>query len=127
MDFTSLLENLGRAVVIVSIPILVKYICGWLSALKNEVPTNMDFYTVSTTALDIIQKTVDKVSQTYVDALKAADKFDVEAQKTAFNMALTDIKAQFSDNMNTILSALVGDMDKWIGAQIESYIYNKKG
>lgn len=126
------LNELLIAVVTVAIPIVVKYLTSYLNALKKkhlaevEQDDKIAFDNSIIEAIDLVQKVVDKVSQTYVDSLKAQGKFDKEAQVESFNKAFEDAKSLISTETQGLISSVYTDFDKWVEVQIESYIRNKK-
>ena len=69
-----------------------------------------------------IENCVIATNQTYVEALKAAGKFDAEAQKTAFNMTKNAVMAILSDEAKKYLETAVGDLNEYITQQIEAAV-----
>lgn len=132
MNVETFLSELLIAVITVVIPIISKYLISYLNALKekkmieSEIEENSAFETATCEAIELVQKIVDKVSQTYVDSLKSKGEFTKEAQVESFNMALNDAKILISDETQTLINAVCGDFDKWLEVQIESYIKMKK-
>lgn len=71
--------------------------------------------------LDMLEKTIiDCVlatTQTYVETLKKEGKFDINAQKTAFEKTYTNVMSILSNEAKIYLQNVLGDL--------ETYIYNK--
>ena len=125
----NLLLELAYAVVIVVVPILAKYAISYLASKKSEVDAKTDsivFQDTISDAIDLVQRVVDMVSQTYVESLKKSGNFTEEAQKIAFNEALTTIKNLLDDSTRELLQTTYSDLDSWIKVQVESYIQSKK-
>ena len=125
----NLLLELAYAVVIVVVPILAKYAISFLASKKSEIDAKTDsivFQDTVSEAIDLIQRVVDTVSQTYVDSLKKSGNFTEEAQKKAFNDALETVKNLLSNDTRELLEVTYSDIDSWIKVQIESYIQSKK-
>jgi hypothetical protein len=94
----------------------------WLSAkIKNE-----KIKQVSNLVLDLVRDSVLYVSQTFVDQLKKDGKFDEVAQKESFERALKRIKDNLTEESTKLLTELYGDIDKWLGTQIESIVRMNK-
>ena len=62
----------------------------------------------------------------YVDSLKKQGKFDLEAQKKAFQDTYDAIYHLLSDEALMYLSELLPDLSKYITSSIESQIYLNK-
>lgn len=75
---------------------------------------------------NITETSIEAVNQTFVEELKAAGKFDAEAQKTAFNKTLNNIKKTASIKVQKELKENLGDVDEWLGSLIESKIESVK-
>ncbi len=73
-------------------------------------------------ASEIVISAVKSVFQTYVDSLKKSGAFDAEAQKTALNKATVTIKSQLGTELIDYIKKNYGDLDAWIGTQVESTI-----
>ena len=71
---------------------------------------------------DTINNCVIATNQTYVEALKKAGAFDMEAQKTAFNMTKNAVLAILSDEAKRYLTNAVGDLNEYITQQIEAAV-----
>ena len=75
---------------------------------------------------DTITSCVIATKQTYVDSLKAQGKFDLEAQKIAFEMTYTNIMDILSNEAVTYLSTIYGDLEKYIKEKIETEVHFSK-
>ena len=102
--------------------LLVPMLVAWLkSKTKNE---------VLSAAIDragkIIIAAANKTTQTYVDALKKAGKFDAEAQKTAFNMTMTSVLELLNAETKQAIVDTYGDLEKWLSNEIENAVFESK-
>lgn len=75
---------------------------------------------------DIITDCVQATNQTYVESLKKEGKFDLTAQKVAFNHTKTAVLGMLSDKAVEALKASIGDLDSYIDNCIESEVYKNK-
>ena len=132
MQVEQFLNELLIAVVTVSIPIVVKYITAYLNTLKEKKKSEIAqedkvaFDASILEAIELVQKVVDKVSQTYVDSLKAKNEFTKEAQASSLAKAIDDAKTLISAETQGLISSVYSDFDKWLEIQIESYIRSQK-
>lgn len=125
---TSLIRDLLYVVLLGTIPIISRYIISFLDAKREEITSRSDeviFEKTVSNALKIIEDVVNTVSQTYVDELKEKGEFTKEAQKEAFNKALTLSKELIDEESQELLVNTFTDLDAWIGVAIESYIKKK--
>ena len=76
--------------------------------------------------MSLVEKVVDYVSQTYVDALKKEGKFDAAAQQNAYNKAVEALEKLMDDDMKHVLINVYGDLSTWMKVSIESYIKSRK-
>ena len=75
---------------------------------------------------EIVMKSVQTVSQTFVDVMKKSGKFDEQAQKEAKERAMTIIKSQLTPELTTYITENFGDITNYLSTQIEATIYNLK-
>lgn len=118
----SIVSGMVGLVFTVASVLLVPMFVAWLkSKTKNEVLGN---------AIDragtIIIKAANKTTQTYVEALKKAGKFDAEAQKTAFNMTMSAVLELLNAETKQAIIDTYGDLEKWLTTEIESAVFESK-
>ena len=77
-------------------------------------------------AATAVQKSVEKVAQTYSDDLKAAGRFDAEAQGEAFSRAFDNAKKLINEETQRLIAENLGDVSNWIDTAIEAYIHERK-
>lgn len=65
-------------------------------------------------------------TQTYVDSLKKAGKFDAEAQKTAFEMTYNAVLEVLTEDAKNYLTAFYGDLSAYMTNKIEAEVKNTK-
>ena len=75
---------------------------------------------------DTITSCVLATTQTYVDALKKAGSFDVEAQKTAFEMTYNAVLNVLTEDAKNYLTAFYGDLGAYMTTKIEAEVQNNK-
>ena len=102
--------------------ILTSYLVSYLKAKKEHIAETTDSeiarkYTEM--IIDTVTRCVIATNQTYVDTLKKEGKFDIEAQKEAFNKTLN------ADAKQYIIEA-TGDLNTYLTELIESLVYQNK-
>lgn len=129
VNLTNFLMELLYVVLIGAIPIVSKYLIQQIEAKKNEIlkdDKTKDFQNSIDGAMSLVEKVVDYVSQTYVDALKKEGKFDAAAQQNAYNKAVEALEKLMDDDMKHVLINVYGDLSTWMKVAIESYIKSNK-
>lgn len=71
---------------------------------------------------DTITDCVVSTNQTYVDALKAANAFDKEAQEKAFELTYNKIMNVLTEDAKEYLTTIYGDLEIYITTKIESEV-----
>lgn len=105
--------------------ILTKYVIalinekiGAITEEKNDVLFTKYMTMLQETITDCVLAT----NQTYVDSLKAEGKFDLEAQKVAFQKTYNAVMAILSDDAKQYLISAIGDLDKFVTDKIEAQV-----
>lgn len=75
---------------------------------------------------DCAQSAVLSVSQTYVDALKAAGTFDDAAQKKALAMALAALTGSLTQSAKDFIVENFGDLTTYLTGRIEAEVKRQK-
>lgn len=125
-EFLTLLFNL---VIIPCLGLLTKYLIQYLTTKCNNLTqaSSNDLYIKY---VNMIQETVTScvltTTQTYVETLKKENKFDVEAQKHAFDMTKTAVLSILSEDAKTYMTNIVGDFDTYLTTLIESSVLTLK-
>lgn len=125
MEWTVIIGELFKVVIIPLLALLVKYFCEFVNIKAQELKQKNDNDTYKK-YIDMlnntIQTTVIATNQTYVDALKAQGKFDAEAQQKAFQMTYDAIIKTLGNEAQLYLSEAVGDLNAYIRNAIEAQV-----
>ena len=120
MDWMNILAQLFEIVIFPLLAIgtvylisLIKNKIQQLKQEKDDVLYHKYLDMLEQTIIDCVLST----TQTYVEALKKAGKFDAEAQKIAFTKTYTNVMAILSKDAKKYLEETIGDL--------ETYVYNK--
>lgn len=112
-----MLQQLMYLAITIMLPVVVKYFTDLLRAKTAQ--------TKYSQIIDIVANAVEETNQTYVDALKAAGKFDEVAQSEAMELSLTTAIDCLSDDLIKYINETQETIEEYITTLIESYI--KKG
>lgn len=136
MDWMALVKDIFELCLIPLLGILVKYIVSYLNAKQSEMidksEANADnkkeqlINKYLAMAMDTVKDCVIATNQTYVESLKQQGKFDVEAQKEAFNKTLTAVLGILTTEAKDYISSAVGDLEIYLGTLIEAQVNQNK-
>ena len=128
MEFLmELLKIVIMIVVPVATSVLTYYAQKYFNQLIDE-NVNDEMEATLTKGFQILMDSVNYVQQTYVDSLKKQDKFTVEAQKEAFELAKKRAIELMNQHTQDAITHIYGNLDTYIDTMIESIInQNKKG
>lgn len=124
-----LLMDLLLAVITAAVPIITTYAVGLINKVKDEAMAKTDDIKKQGYIQEIagaITSAVAATSQTYVDSLKKAGKFDSDAQKVAANMAMTACLASISPAATEFIESAYGDTKKYLLTMIEAEVRKQK-
>lgn len=129
MDWNLILTEVIKAILVIAIPVIAKYVTSWINAksenIKNKTKNdNIDKYI--DIATNTINSCITATNQVFVESLKCEGKFDKDAQEKAFLMTKNAVMNVLSLDLQEALSEVYGDLDAFIEQQIEATI-NKKG
>lgn len=130
MEWLELLADIFEVCIIPLLGVLTAYVVKYIQVKSSEITAKsenelIDKYTKM--LADTITACVKATNQTYVDALKKQDKFDMEAQKNAFDMTLNSVLDILNADAKEYLSEAFGDLNTYITQQIEASVnVNKK-
>lgn len=129
MEWTELLTDIFEVCVIPLLGVLTAFFVKWVNAKSAEIQSNIDDATLRK-YMDMLTQTISDcviaTNQTYVDALKQQGKFDLEAQKVAFELTSNAVLEILSAEAQEYLSNAVGDLNSYITKKIEAEVnYNK--
>ena len=123
------LTNLAMTVVTAAVPILTAYAVSLISKIKDKTIAQTDSLKQQayiTEIADAVSAAVAATSQTYVDALKKAGSFDLEAQKQAAAMALSTCFSAISPAAKDFIVAAYGDLTEYLTNKIEAEVRSQK-
>lgn len=105
--------------------ILTKYLVVFIITKKNEINANTESE-LAKKYQDMLAHTICQcviaTNQTYVETLKKEGKFDLEAQKKAFEQTKDAVLAILDDEAKKYLASIFGDLDLYISQQIEANV-----
>jgi hypothetical protein len=104
---------------------LIKFINVKMNKAKQETTSASEEKMLSSIE-QLVTDSVNYVSQTFVDTLKASDDFGLDKQKTALKLALDNIESTLSDECKEFIMQNYGDMTTWLTTKIESTIKQSK-
>lgn len=129
IEYKEFVSMLFELVLIPLLGILVKFAIQWINIKSEELKsqTNNELYYKYISMLeDIIVSCVLKTQQTYVENLKKAGKFDLEAQQKALVDTYQAVINQLSQEAFIFLEANMGDLKNYIITAIEKEVYQNK-
>lgn len=129
MDWNKFLMDLLFVALTAVLPILTRYAIVFLNAKVAEKTATIEDGNIKkyiNAATEAVSLAVLTVQQTFVDSLKAAGKFDMEAGKRAKEMALEKAKSIITDETKKYVEMLYGDFESWIDQAIETMVRESK-
>lgn len=125
MYYNDLITSIFQVCIIPLLSVLTAFFVKWVNVKSNEIKVNIDDATL-VKYIDMLNNTITDcviaTNQTYVEALKQQGKFDIEAQKTAFQMTSKAVLDILSDDAKEYLTAAVGDLNVYIAKKIEAEV-----
>lgn len=125
MEWTELLAELFEVCIIPLLGVLTAFFVKWVNTKSAEIKTNINDATLSK-YMDMLAQTISDcviaTNQTYVESLKAQGKFDLNAQKEAFNLTKDAVMTILSAEAQVYLSTAVGDLNAYITKKIEAEV-----
>ena len=105
--------------------ILVGFLVKYLKIKSNDICAKIENDTAQK-YLNMLNNTISQcviaTNQTYVEALKKEGKFDLEAQKIAFNKTKTSVLQLLNNEAKVYLTTAIGDLDSYINNTIEAAV-----
>lgn len=130
MDWMNLLYDIFDLCVVPLMGVLTFYLVQYIKAKGKEISTTVDSETASKYILMLtttISDCVVATNQTFVDTLKAAGKFDKEAQDQAFQMTYNAVMDILTEDAKEYLNSFYGDLSLYLSKRIEAEVVaNKK-
>lgn len=129
MNWLEMLQQIFQVCIIPLLGVLTTYLVMFIkkksAALQEQ--TDNELYKKYIALLDeTITKCVIATNQTYVEALKDKNAFDLEAQKKAFEMTYQSVLAILSKDAQEYLTEAVGDLNAYIVKSIEAQVNANK-
>lgn len=129
MEWMSLLYQIIEVCIIPLLGILTAYIVKYINAKSEEIQIQID-NNLADKYVNMLAETITAcviaTNQTYVESLKKQGKFDIEAQKEAFNQTYNAIMAVLTNEAKLYLTNIYGDLAAYITARIEAEVNMSK-
>lgn len=125
MEWSVIISELFTVVLIPLLGIITKYFIQFVNTKAEEIKQQKDDATYQkyiTMLNNTIVNAVTATNQVYVDTLKAQGKFDIEAQKEAFNMSYKAVIEILGAEAQNYLSNAIGDLNAYIMNAIERQV-----
>lgn len=120
-----ILQQIFELCVIPLLGILTTYLVKLIRKKNKELDAKVS-KEVSKKYIDMLADTITdcvvSTNQTYVDALKAANAFDKEAQEKAFELTYNKIMNVLTEDAKKYLTTIYGDLEIYITTKIESEV-----
>lgn len=129
MDWLTLLNDIFQVCVIPLLGVLTTYAIKYFNAKSSQIQAENDNVLVQkyTKMLnDTIVDCVVATNQTYVEALKNKNAFDLEAQKAAFDLTYKAVMEILTEEMTEYLANVYGDLATYITKKIEAEVNKNK-
>ena len=129
MDWMMVLEQVFHICIFPILGALTIWIISLIDVKKEQILEENDSKLLAK-YLDMLDNTITScvlaTNQTYVESLKAQGKFDMEAQKIAFEKTYEAILDILADDAYEYLAAAIGDLQGYITNQIEAKVNMSK-
>lgn len=129
MEWLIILNEIFQVCIIPLLGVLTAYAVKFIQAKAGEIATNQESAIVNKYVMllaDTITDCVIATNQTYVEALKAKNAFDEEAQAIAFQKTYEAVMSVLSADAIEYLSHIYGDLSAFITARIEAEVNANK-
>lgn len=125
MNTSNFLTILFELCIIPILGILTKWLVSFIQQKMNEAAQKTD-NELADKYLGMLSNTISKcviaTNQTYVETLKKEGKFDLAAQKEAFDMTKDAVLTILEGDALNYLNVIIGDLDTYIDKQIEANV-----
>ena len=129
MEWMVILQQVFELCIIPLLGIVTFYIVQFIKTKTEELNANNSNEILSK-YVEMLSNTICEcviaTNQTYVDSLKAQGKFDVEAQKKAFEMTYNSVINILTDEAKVYLTSIYGDLTAYITNMIEAEVNKNK-
>ena len=125
MNYTELITTIFQVCIIPLLGVLTTFLVKWLQIKSSELQAKMD-NDVANKYMDMLTNTITEcvlaTNQTYVEVLKRQNKFDLEAQRIAFDKTSEAVMAILTEDAKKYLESAVGDLELFIRQKIEAEV-----
>ena len=129
MEWLDLLYDICKLCLLPLLVVLSGYFIKFIKTKENEINMQVDndLHDKYVSMLsETITECVSATTQTYVDSLKQAGKFDAEAQKEAFNKTFYAVMGVLTEDAKDYLATIYGDLTVYVTNRIESEVRAQK-
>ena len=129
MEWLALLYEIFEVCIIPLLGVLTVYIVKFIQKKTEELNSKNENELMNkylTMLSDTIVDCVIATNQTYVESLKKQGKFDLEAQKVAFEMTYNAVINVLSNEAKEYLTSIYGDLSAYITNMIEAEVNRNK-
>lgn len=129
MDWANIVKQIFELVVFPLLGIGTTYLIVLINAKIKELKKQSD-NDLEKKYLDMLNNTITDcvlaTNQTYVNELKKQGKFDLDAQKIAFQKTYENVMALLTDEAKKYLSEALGDLQTYVNNKIEAEVLLNK-
>lgn len=129
MDTIVLLQEIFKVCIVPLLGVLTTFIVNYIRKKSAEITANTKS-NILIKYIDLLTQTVvtcvTATNQTYVDALKEQDAFDIEAQKIALEKTTRAIMTLLTEDAKAALEEAYGDLGTLINEMIEATVHDEK-
>ena len=129
MEITELVKQIFEVCLFPLLGVLTTFLILFIKKKSQELKAQTD-NELYHKYIDMLEQTVVNcviaTNQTYVDSLKKQGKFDLEAQKEAFNRTYSQVMLILADDAKVYLESAVGDLNAYITNMIEAQVKENK-
>ena len=129
MDWLEILEQVFLLVIIPLLGIGTIYVIGLVKTKKKAILEQVDS-DIAAKYIGLLEQTiidcVIATNQTYVNSLKEQGKFDMEAQKVAFEKTYTAVMEILTEDAKEYLGYAFGDLKVYVTNKIEATVTQVK-
>ena len=124
-----IVTSIFEMIIIPLLSLVSIYIIRWVNEKTNTLKEENEnaYIDKYLTMLDkTITQTVTAINQTYVDDLKKQNKFDLDAQKHAFEQVYNTVVSSLSKEAEFYLNEVITDLNAYITNKIEETVHEVK-
>ena len=129
MEWLALLYEIFEVCIIPLLGVLTMFIVKFIQKKTEELNSKNENELMNkylTMLSDTIVDCVIATNQTYVESLKKQGKFDLDAQKVAFEMTYNAVINVLSNEAKDYLTSIYGDLSAYITNMIEAEVNRNK-